>query len=310
MLFGLTNTPSAFQHLMSEIFANMLDVCTIIYLDDILIYSDSITEHKKHVRKVLQWLCTNGLYASPTKCVFYHDKVEFLGFILGSQGVQIDNNKVSIIWEWPTPWHLKNVQEFLGFANFYKRFIHGYSRIVTPLTQLLQKLVLWNWSPDCKQVFQELKKAFTQALVLMHWNPDSPIVLETDALDFVLAAILLIYVGKELHPIAFYSWVFNLTKQNYDIHNKELLTIFKLFKKWRHYLEDTPVPVDMVTDHKNPSQTSFGHIFINSLTTHTILMAPKSPRKDLSIDTSHISKQLIMAEILGRLTGNHHGTVY
>ena len=81
--FGLTNTPSAFQHLMSEIFANMLDVCTVIYLDDISIYSDSITEHKKHVKEVLQRLCTNGLYVSPTKCMFYHDKVEFLGFILG-----------------------------------------------------------------------------------------------------------------------------------------------------------------------------------------------------------------------------------
>jgi len=99
MPFGLTNAPSAFQHLINEIFANMLDVWTVIYLDDILIYSDSITEHKKHVREVLQWLCTNRLYALPTKCMFHHNKVEFLGFILGLQGVQIDNKKVSIIWE-------------------------------------------------------------------------------------------------------------------------------------------------------------------------------------------------------------------
>ena len=88
-------------------------------------------------------------------------------------------------------------------------------------------------------------------LVLVHWNLDSPIILETDTSDLALAAILFTYVNGELHPIAFYSWVLNTTELNYDIHSKELLAIFKAFKKWRHYLEDTSVPIDMITDHRN-----------------------------------------------------------
>ena len=251
MPFGLTNAPSMFQRLMNEVFTDLLDVCVMIYLDDILIYLDSIVEHKDHIREVLRQLRTNGLFASPNKCVFHCDKVEFLGFILGPQGVQMDDSKVSIIQEWPTPRHLKDVQAFLGFANFYRRFIHNYSRIATPLTQLTRKSVPWNWSLGCEQAFQELKKAFTQAPVLTHWNPDSPIVLETDASDSALAAILSTYIGKELHPIAFHSRAFNTTEQNYDIHDKELLAIFEAFKKWRHYLEGTPTPVGMITDHKN-----------------------------------------------------------
>jgi len=196
---------------MNEVFTNLLDVCVVIYLDDILIYSDSIAEHKDHVREVLRRLRTNGLFASPNKYVFHRDKVEFLGFILGPQGVQMDNSKVSVIQEWPTPRCLKDVQAFLGFANFYRCFIHNYSRIATPLTQLTRKSVPWNWSLGCEQAFQELKKAFTQAPVLTHWNPDSPIVLETDTSDSTLAAILSTYIGKELHPIAFHSRAFNTT---------------------------------------------------------------------------------------------------
>ena len=223
----------------------------MIYLDDILIYSDSIAEHKDHVREVLQQLRINGLFASPNKCVLHCDKVEFLGFILGPHGVQMDDSKVSVIQEWPTPRRLKDIQAFLGFANFYRCFIHSYSRIATPLIQLTHKSVSWNWSLGYEQAFQELKKAFTQALVLTHWNPNSPIVLETDTSDSTLAAILSTYIGKELHPIAFYSRAFNTTEQNYDIHDKELLAIFEAFKKWRHYLEGTPTPVGMITDHKN-----------------------------------------------------------
>ena len=146
---------------MNEIFTDILDVCTMICLDDILIYLDSIAEYKKHVREVLQWLYANGLYVLPNKCVFHYNKVEFLGFILDPYRVQMDNSKVSVIQEWPIPQYLKDIQVFFGFANFYRYFIYGYSRIVTSLTQLTLKLVPWNWSSDCKKTFQKLKKIFT-----------------------------------------------------------------------------------------------------------------------------------------------------
>jgi len=120
MPFGLSNAPSAFQRLMNEVFSDLLDMCMVIYLDNILIYLDNILEHKEHVREVLRCLRTNGLYASSGKYVFHRKEVEFLGYMLGPQGIQMDRSKVQTIQEWPTPRCLKDIQAFLEFANFYR----------------------------------------------------------------------------------------------------------------------------------------------------------------------------------------------
>ena len=236
---------------MNELFSNLLNMCVVIYLDDILIYSDNISEHKKHVKEVLRRLCANNLYASPSKCVFHRQQVEFLGYVLGPQGVQMNKSKVQVIQDWPTPRHLRNVQAFLGFANFYRHFIRNYSKITIPLICLTHKSCPWDWSPSCKSAFQLLKSSFTTMPVLTHWDPDLPLVLETDASDLALAAILSTYVEGELHPIAYHSRALNATELNYDIHDKELLTIVESFKKWRHYLEGTPFPTDVIMDHRN-----------------------------------------------------------
>src|SRR5262249_15461967 len=138
-----------------------------------------------------------------------------------------------------------------GFANFYQRFIHDYSRIAVPLTRLTRKDAPWVWSVDCQSSFDELKRSFISAPILTHWIPDAPIVVETDASDYALTAILSTYINGDIHPIAFHSQTFNLAELNYDVHDKELLAIFEAFQKWRHYLEGTLIPVDVVTDHKN-----------------------------------------------------------
>jgi len=119
---------------MNKIFANLLDICVVIHLDNILIYSDNLENHKGYIKEVLYHLRTNSLYASLAKCLFYKDKVKFLGFILGPEGIQIDEKKVYIIKAWPTLCKIKNIQVFLGFANFYKRFVHGYFKRSLPLT--------------------------------------------------------------------------------------------------------------------------------------------------------------------------------
>ena len=126
---------------------------------------------------------------------------------------------------------MKEVQSFLGFSNFYQWFIFNYSDIVAPLTQLTKKKTPWSWSGDCQRAFEALKKAFTTAPVLARWDPDSKIIVEIDASDRALAAILLTYSGKDIHPIAFHSRTFNKAEMNYDIHDKELLAIVKAFKK-------------------------------------------------------------------------------
>ena len=139
MPFGLTNAPTAFQHLMNNIFLDLLDICVLVYLDDILIYSNTLEEHHRHIREVLLRLWNNKLYACGDKCSFHEDTIEYLGFILSPNGLSMDPSKVSTILEWLEPHKVKDIQSFLGFANFYRRFISDYSKITVPLTCLTRK---------------------------------------------------------------------------------------------------------------------------------------------------------------------------
>ena len=183
MPFGLTNAPAAFQHFMNDIFSDLLDVSMIIYLDDILIYSNNPVDHKKHVCKVLCHLCENGLYAHPDKCCFSEDTIEYLSFILSKEGLKMDPSKVQTIQDWPEHCKVKDVQSFLGFANFYRHLISDYSNIVVLLTQLTCKGIPWNFTDATWKSFQALKSAIISAPVLTHWVPDKPIIVETNASD-------------------------------------------------------------------------------------------------------------------------------
>ena len=136
MPFRLTNAPSTFQRFINTVFADMLDVTIIVYLDNILIHSDNLEDHKKHVREVLCCLCKHGLYAKPKKCEFHTDNTEYLGYCLSPAGLMMAQDKVNIICDWPEPRKVKDIQSFLGFVNFYRRFIYNYSDIVVPLMRL------------------------------------------------------------------------------------------------------------------------------------------------------------------------------
>ena len=164
----------------------------------------------------------------------------------------MDLGKVKIIQDWPEPKKVKDIQSFLGFANFYRCYIHNYSDIVVPLTCLTRKDTLWDFLDKCCLFFSLLRNAFTMAPVLTHWRPDLPIIVETDASDYALVDILSIQEANgDIHPIAFHSRTFSTMELNYDVHDKELLAIFDAFKIWRHYLEGSTFPVDVVTDYKN-----------------------------------------------------------
>ena len=237
MPFGLTNAPATFQRFMNDIFSDLLDLSVVIYLDDILIYSDNMADHKKQVREVLRRLRANGLYARADKCEFHSDSVEYLGFILSPEGLTMDPAKVSAIQNWPEPRKVRDVQSFLGFANFYRRFIHDYSKIVLPLTRLTRKGTPWEFSSKCKEAFEKLKIAFTTAPILAHWSPEAPIIVETDASDYAIAAILSqTQADGEIHPIAFLSHSLTPAELNYDTHDKELLAIYRAFETWYRYL--------------------------------------------------------------------------
>ena len=201
----------------------------MVYLDDILIYSSNLLEHWKLVKEVLQWLKNNSLYTSSDKYVFYQNSVEFLGYVLGPEGVKIDLGKVQTIQTWPKPHYLKDIQVFFGFANFYRRFIGNYSDLTLSLTYMTYKNTNWNWNIKCDSVFRSLKATFTTTLVLAHWNPELLLVLETDISDHTVATILFTHIKEDLHPIVFYSRTLNATKLNYDVYNKKLLAIYEVF---------------------------------------------------------------------------------
>jgi hypothetical protein len=172
MPFGLTNAPATFQRFMNNVFKDLLDVCVTVYLDDILIYSNNISDHKKHVHDVLHCLRQNGLYVCTDKCEFHSESIEYLGYILSPDGLKMSEDKVKTIQDWPEPKKVKDIQSFLGFANFYHCFIYNYSDIVVPLTCLTHKSTPWDFDKKCHDSFTKLKSAFTSAPILMHWIPD------------------------------------------------------------------------------------------------------------------------------------------
>ena len=204
------------------------------------------------MKEVLKHLRKAGLYAKAEKCEFYSESVEYLGYIISPSGLTMSNNKVKIIQDWLEPKKVKDIQSFLGFANFYHQFIFNYSDIVIPLTCLTRKNIPWKFDSSCQDAFNSLKKAFTSAPILTHWILNAQLIVETDASDYALAAILsIVNKNNEVHPVTFHSHTFTAVELNYNIYDKELLAIFETFKIWQHYLEGPAYPINVVIDHKN-----------------------------------------------------------
>jgi len=205
---------------------------------------------------VLQALSDAGLHLAPEKCEFHRQSVKYLGFIITTEGVAPDPAKVATVQEWGTstsPIRNKtDVQRFLGFANFYRRFIRDYSRIVSPLTRLTGKDVPFEWSHECSAALDALKAAFTSAPILRHFDHEREILVETDASDFVSAGVLSQRDDAGvLHPVAFYSKKHSPAECNYEIYDKELMAIVRAFEEWRPELEGAAHPVQVLSDHKN-----------------------------------------------------------
>jgi hypothetical protein len=214
-----------------------MDEFVVVYLDDILIFSKNQEDHDKHVRLVLAKLRKHGLYAKLKKCEFDKSLVEFFNYMISPNGVSMDKSKVETIQCWVVPSSVKDVQCFLGFANFHRRFIKGYSKITTPLTALTCKEKPFLWNPKAQATFDTLKMAFTFASVLIHPDPTKPFTVETDTSDFALGAILSQSgIDGLLHPVAFYSRKMTSAEINYQVYDKELLAIIAAFEHWRPYL--------------------------------------------------------------------------
>ncbi len=195
MPFGLTNAPASFQSYIHGVLRLSLDITVIVYLDDVLVFLCNPSQHDKHVQEVLKALLKAGFYAKLSKCLFSVTRISFLGFILTDKGVEMEEDRISTILDWPEPESVREVQSFLGFANFYRRFVKGFSRIAHPLTETTKReaqrtkkdLALRKkdfLTPEARRSFQELVATFTTSPFLVHFDAKRPIKLETNASDY------------------------------------------------------------------------------------------------------------------------------
>ena len=209
MPFGLTNAPATFCTLMNHIFHPYLDRFVVVYLDDIVVYSNTLEEHAEHLRTVFRVLQENKLYVKREKCSFAKPEVEFLGHKITDGKLIMDKAKVKAIAEWEAPTKVTELRSFLGLVNYYRRFIKGYSTIAAPLTDLLKKAIKWEWTVDRQQAFDTLKRAIMEEPVLALPDHTQPFEVHTDASDFAIGGVLM----QEEHPIAFESRKLNDTER-------------------------------------------------------------------------------------------------
>ncbi|KAL5570732.1 hypothetical protein UlMin_020329 [Ulmus minor] len=245
MPFGLTNAPAAFMDLMNRIFKEYLDQFVIVFIDDILIYSRSKEEHERHLRTVLQTLRENKLFAKFKKCEFWLGNVSFLGHIISKEGIAVDPGKIEAIKSWPTLTNVKEVRSFLGLAGYYRRFVEGFSKIASPLTQLTRKNVKFQWFDERERSFQELKKRLITAPILTIPDGNEGMVVYSDASKMGLGCVLMQH-GK---VIAYASRQLKDYEKNYPTHDLELAAVVFALKIWRHYLYG--VKCEIFTDHKS-----------------------------------------------------------
>ncbi|KAI2646312.1 Transposon Tf2-6 polyprotein [Labeo rohita] len=254
MPFGLANSPSYFQAFVNDVFRDMLNRWVIIYIDDILIYSNSLTEHVQHVRLILQRLIEHQLYAKLEKCEFHQERITFLGYVISPEGVAMDDSKGNAVRNWPRPKTLKELQRFLGFSNFYRRFIRNFSTVAAPLSSMIkQGNNRLTWSPSAIQAYDELRQKFTTAPILHHPDPNLPFLVEVDASSTGVGAVLSQRLGQppKTFPCAFFSHKLSSAERNYDVGNRKLLAIKLALKEWRHWLEGAKHPFTILTDHRN-----------------------------------------------------------
>ena len=245
--FGLTNAPASFMCLMNDIFRDELDSIVIIYLDDILVFSENEEQHKIDLEHVLKKLEEHKLYAKLSKCEFFKSEIGFLGHIISRKGIAVDPSKVKSIVDWPTLTCVKDVQSFLGLVNYYRRFIHKLAKIAAPLTELLKKDKPFVWARRQESAFNALKKAMTQAPVLVIFDPSRPVSVHTDASKYAIGAVLM----QDGRPVAFESRKLSSAEINYPMHEKEQLAVVHALRKWRIYLHSTAEPFTVYTDHES-----------------------------------------------------------
>ena len=240
MPFGLMNAPAAFMDLMHRVFQPYLDQFVVVFVDDILIYSQSEEEHEDHLRIVLQALRDHQLYVKFSKCEFWLTEVKFLGHV-----VLVDLEKVEVVMSWERPKSIFEISSFLGLAGYYRRFIEDFSRLATPMTRLTRKEVKYEWNDPCERAFQKLKRWLTSVPILIVPERGQGYTVYCDASKDGLGCVLM----QSGRVVAYGSRQLKNHEQNYPTHDMELAAIVFALKIWRHYLYGEQFEV--FSDHKS-----------------------------------------------------------
>ncbi|GJT07903.1 RNA-directed DNA polymerase [Tanacetum coccineum] len=230
MPFGLSNAPSTFMRLMTQVLRPFMGKFVVVYFDDILIYSQTKEEHLGHLQKVMKALADNDLFVNLKKCTFLTNKLLFLGYIVSSDGIHVDETKVQAVRDWPSPKTLSEVRSFHGLATFYRRFVRNFSSIVAPITSCLKKGP-FQWTKEADESFKIIKEKLSTAPVLSLPNFDKVFELEYDACGTGIGAIL-----PQEGPIAFHSEKLNEARQKWSTYKQEFYAVVQAMKKWEHYL--------------------------------------------------------------------------
>ena len=220
--------------MMNNIFRTLIaEGIIVVYLDDILIFTKTEEEHERAVWRVLEVLTEHKLFLCLEKCEFHWKQIEYLRLVISVNKVEMDPVKVARVCDWPTLENQTDVQAFIGFVNFYHRFIRDFSTIARPLFDLTHSDKVWNWDAKEREAFKCLKMAVTTALVLVSPQDSEPFHIEADSSDFASGAVLSQQLPREekWHPVAFYSKFLSLVECNYKIHNKEMLAIIRALKE-------------------------------------------------------------------------------
>ena len=238
MPFGLCNAPSTFERLMETVLRGMQWERAVLYLDDIIIFSENVEEHLERLKEIFQRLKAANLMLKPSKCHFFKQQVEFLGHIVSQRGVSTDPSKVEAVKEWPIPRRVRDVRAFLGLTGYYRRFIQNYGEIAKPLHELTEKNTAFVWTSERKQAFDKLKAALTTAPILGYPSADKEDVflLDTDASNCHIGSVLSQRQGGEEKVIAYGSKVLSKSERNYCVTRRELLAVVHFIRQYRHYL--------------------------------------------------------------------------
>ena len=250
MCFGLCNAPSTFQRLMEIVLAGLQWQTCLVYLDDVIIYSRTFNEHLDRLEGVLQRIRESGLKLKPKKCHLLQEEVTFLGHVISSKGILPDPSNVQKLQDWPTPTKVKDVRAFLGLGNYYKKFVKDYSQLVKPLTSLTQKNAAFTWTAECQESFEKLKSILLGPDIMSFPQHGAPYILDTDACDVAIGAVLSqIQDGRE-RVIAYGSRTLNKSERNFCVTDRECLAVKYFCEYYRHHLLGLAEPFTIRTDHQ------------------------------------------------------------